>query len=55
MIGALPFHLAALALKVGAIDMPLLRADQRGKDLAPAEMDAAGATINWYAVENLYF
>ena len=30
--------------------MPGLTADQRGQDLTPAEMDAAGASIQWYAV-----
>jgi CRISPR-associated protein Csx16 len=50
VVGALPLHLAALAVKIGSIDMPGLRADQRGKDLTPAEMDAAGACIRWYVV-----
>ena len=50
VVGALPLHLAALTAKIGSIDMPALRADQRGKDLTPAEMDAAGAVISWYIV-----
>ena len=52
VIGNLPNHLAALAVKVGSIDMPNLAAANRGRDLTPAEMDAAGATINWYVVRS---
>jgi len=33
VIGALPLHLAALAAKVGSIDLPNLPAEQRGRDL----------------------
>jgi len=51
VIGALPFHLAALALRVGAIDLPRLAAADRGRDLTPAGMDAAGAAIRWYEVK----
>ena len=50
IIGALPMHLAALAASVTVVDMPLLRPEQRGKDLTPAEMDAAGATMRRYKV-----
>ena len=50
VIGALPLHLAALAERVGSIDMPGLRADQRGQDLTPEEMDGAGAALSWYEV-----
>ena len=50
VIGALPLHLAALADEVIAIDMPNLTAEQRGRDLTPAEMDAAGATMTRYTV-----
>lgn len=50
VVGNLPLHLAALAVKVGSIDLPNLRADQRGRDLTPEEMDAAGAVIRWYSV-----
>ena len=53
VVGSLPLHLAALADRVGSIDMPGLRADQRGQDLTPEEMDAAGAVINWYEVRAL--
>jgi CRISPR-associated protein Csx16 len=50
VVGALPLHLACHAAAVGSIDMPALRPEQRGQDLTPAEMDAAGATIQWYVV-----
>ena len=50
VVGALPLHLAALTEAVGSIDLPNLRADQRGVDLSPEEMDAAGARVAWYEV-----
>lgn len=50
VIGALPLHLAALADEVIAVDLPNLSAEQRGRDLTPAEMDAAGATMTRYTV-----
>ena len=50
VVGALPLHLACHAAAVGSIDMPRLRPEQRGQDLTPAEMDAAGAEIRWYVV-----
>lgn len=53
VIGALPFHLAADAARVGVISMPGLRPDQRGVDLTPAEMDAAGAVIEFYVVSRV--
>ena len=53
VIGNLPLHLAAIAEVVGNIDLPGLTAEQRGKDLTPEEMDAAGAAIRWYAVESI--
>ena len=53
VIGNLPLHLAALTESVGSIDMPGLRADQRGADLSPEEMDEAGAAIVWYEVRAL--
>ena len=48
--GTLPMHLAALAKEVWIIDMPDLTAEQRGRDLTPDEMDAAGASITQYRV-----
>ena len=51
VIGNLPLHLAAAAHKVGSIDLPGLTREQRGRDLTPEEMDAAGAVIRWYVVE----
>jgi len=53
VVGALPLHLAAEAAEVVAIDMPRLTAEQRGRDLTPAEMDAAGATLSRYVVRRL--
>lgn len=53
VIGALPFHLAADAARVGVISMPGLRPDQRGVDLTPAEMDAAGAVVEFYVVSRI--
>ena len=50
VVGNLPLHLAALATKIGSIDMPNLPREMRGKDLTPEEMDAAGARISWYIV-----
>ena len=55
VVGALPFHLAEAADKIGVIDLPLLTVDQRGKDLNPAEMDAAGAELRWYRVEAITY
>lgn len=50
VIGNLPLHLAAEAHQVGSIDLPGLTREQRGRDLTPEEMDAAGASIRWYVV-----
>lgn len=53
VIGALPLHLAAEAAEVVAVDMPGLTQAQRGQDLSPAEMDAAGAAISTYVVRRI--
>jgi len=45
VIGVLPLSLARHAASVTEVEMPLLRPDQRGKELTPAEMDAAGARL----------
>ena len=50
VIGPLPLYLAAATEKIGSIDMPGLRLDQRGQDLTPEQMDAAGAVLRWYVV-----
>lgn len=50
VIGALPLHLAAEAESIGSIDLPRLTPEQRGQDLTPEQMDAAGASIAWYVV-----
>ena len=51
VVGNLPLHLAALAVRIGSIDLPNLSAADRGRDLTPAEMDAAGARLAWYEVK----
>lgn len=48
--GVLPLHLAAEAAEVVTVDMPLLKPEQRGQDLTPAQMDAAGAVMTAYSV-----
>ena len=53
VVGALPLHLAALAESVTTVDMPNLRPDQRGQDLTPEEMDAAGASLARYTVRRV--
>lgn len=50
VVGVLPMNLAAEALAVTTVDMPGLREDQRGKELTPEEMDAAGAILKSYLV-----
>ena len=45
VIGVLPFHLASQAASVRVVDMPGLTREQRGRDLSPEEMDAAGAVL----------
>lgn len=50
VIGNSPLHLAAEAHQIGSIDLPGLTREQRGRDLTPEEMDAAGACIRWYIV-----
>lgn len=54
VIGALPLHLAALAASVTVVDMPGLTAEQRGRDLTPAEMDAAGASLSTFIVRGRF-
>jgi len=44
VIGALPLHL------ITTIDLPGLSAEQRGQDLTPEQMDAAGAHLTTYKV-----
>lgn len=50
VVGTLPIHLAALARSVTMIDLPDLKPEDRGRDLSPAEMDAAGAALRKYVV-----
>ena len=50
VVGNLPVALAALCSKYGAIDLPQLQPEDRGRDLTPDEMDAAGATLRWFHV-----
>ena len=51
--GVLPLNLAAAALEVVAVDMPNMSPAQRGVDLTPDEMDAAGARLRRYRVEEM--
>jgi len=53
VVGILPLHLAAEAQEVLSLDMPCLTSEQRGKDLTPEEMDAAGATLTRYVVNRV--
>lgn len=53
VIGALPLHLAALAESVTVVDLPGLTAEQRGRDLTPAEMDTVGASLSTFKVERV--
>ena len=53
VFGALPLHLASLAESITVVDLPQLQPEQRGKDLTPKEMDAAGATLCTYTVRKL--
>jgi putative CRISPR-associated protein (TIGR02620 family) len=53
VIGALPFRLACLALKVGIIELPNLSSDQRGTDLSAEDMEEAGARLVWYSVKRI--
>lgn len=48
--GALPNNLAWHTRSVTSIDMPKMTPEQRGKDLTPQEMDAAGATLSTYII-----
>lgn len=50
VVGNLPLHLAAVAHSVGIVEFPGLGRGRQGRDLSPAEMDEAGARIQWYAV-----
>ena len=50
VIGVLPLALAAEAHSVSSIDLPGLAPEQRGRDLSPDEMNAAGATLRRYRV-----
>ncbi len=51
--GNLPLYLAPEAASVTIISLPDLRADQRGKDLSPEEMDAAGACLESFEVRRI--
>lgn len=53
VIGTLPFYLAAMANSVTVVDLPRLRPEQRGVDLTPEEMDAAGASLKTYIVKEV--
>ena len=48
--GVLPLHIAAEAAEVITVDMPKIKQEQRGQDLSPEEMDAAGARLTTYRI-----
>ncbi len=48
--GVLPLHIAAEAAEVVTVDMPKIKQEQRGQDLSPEEMDAAGACLTTYRI-----
>ncbi|MBP5782339.1 MAG: hypothetical protein J6W04_02250 [Bacteroidales bacterium] len=49
VIGALPLHLASLALDVTTVDYTC-PFDLRGQDLSAQQLDALGAVLNTYTV-----
>lgn len=51
--GNLPLHLACLAHKYFAIEMPDLSRSERGKEMTADEMRAAGARIVEYSVRRI--
>ena len=51
--GVLPFDLAAEAREIWVVSMPGLTPEQRGKDLTPEEMDAAGAHLEGFKIIRL--
>lgn len=51
--GNLPLHLAAEAASVTIISLPDLKPEQRGKDLSPDEMYAAGAHLESFEVRRI--
>jgi putative CRISPR-associated protein (TIGR02620 family) len=51
--GMLPYNLGALAKSVTIVSLPSLKLEQRGKDLTPEEMDAAGATLETFSVTRI--
>ena len=53
VIGALPFHLAALAESVSVVDLPNLPEGKRGHELTAAEMDECGAILVTYTVTRI--
>lgn len=53
VIGNIPMHLAVMANYIVVVDMPGLKPEQRGKDLTPEEMDAAGAAVTVYTVRDI--
>lgn len=50
VIGNIPYRLAHLAKRVGAIEMPGIRADQKGQRLTPKELYEVGAYLRWFRV-----
>ena len=53
--GILPLYLASKTLAVVTVEMPGLKSEQRGVDISPAEMDAAGASLRAYIIRPLIY
>jgi len=51
VFGNLPMSLAAGAALVVTVDLPGLKPEQRGQELSPEEMDAAGARLQCYRIQ----
>jgi putative CRISPR-associated protein (TIGR02620 family) len=49
VVGNLPLHLAALAAKVGSVDMNV-PAEMRGQELSASQVSQYATGISWYVV-----
>ncbi len=53
VIGNLPLYLACLCRRYRAIELPAIAITERGQDLTPDEMCAAGARIVEYRIQRV--